>query len=250
MISREELHEIKEKKRTSLYYAEKEYLQYLFLYALSRTPEHFTFKGGTCLRICYELERASEDLDFSTTLKPSQLKEFMAQCLRHFSLVNIPAEIYAEKEFEGNIRFEVRCKGPLFTGKSASTNTLKIDFNKGTIIYKIAKVVPRLFSDVPAFTIITAEEKEILAEKIRALIKRAEPRDLYDIWMLISKKVPLDKHFLLKKLREEKRELTHLRFPPKEEYEQDLRVLISYVPPYVQVKKDVTAAIQKLQNAS
>jgi len=67
MISRQELAEIKERKKTNLYYEEKEYLQYIFLNAISKY-DNFVFKGGTCLRICYGLERASEDLDFHLRL--------------------------------------------------------------------------------------------------------------------------------------------------------------------------------------
>jgi hypothetical protein len=37
MISLEELNEVKEKRKTNLYYEEKEYLQYIFLNAMSRT---------------------------------------------------------------------------------------------------------------------------------------------------------------------------------------------------------------------
>jgi hypothetical protein len=48
-----------------LYYLEKEYLQYIFLDAISKYEDSIIFKGGTCLRLCYGLERASEDLDFS-----------------------------------------------------------------------------------------------------------------------------------------------------------------------------------------
>lgn len=60
MISLEELNEIKEKRKRSLYYEEKEYVQYIFLNAISKYSDSFVFKGGTCLRICFGLERASE----------------------------------------------------------------------------------------------------------------------------------------------------------------------------------------------
>src|SRR3989338_182901 len=81
MITREELYEVKEKRRTTLYYAEKEYLQYIFLNALSKHADDFAFKGGTCLRICYGLERASEDIDFSTSLDVKEIKKIVIQCL-------------------------------------------------------------------------------------------------------------------------------------------------------------------------
>ena len=84
MISIEELNQIKELKKNNLYYEEKEYLQYIFLNAISKYPENFIFKGGTCLRICYGIERASEDLDFSTNLTIKEIRELVKKHLKNF----------------------------------------------------------------------------------------------------------------------------------------------------------------------
>ncbi len=247
MISTEELEEVKERKKTNLYYEEKEYLQYIFLNAISKYPDNFVFKGGTCLRIFFGLERASEDLDFSTNLGINALRNIVYQCLKDFELLNLDYTIYSEKEFKGNLRFEIRCKGPLFQEHTRTTNTLKIDFNKGKVKNKIVKVAQKLFSDVPLFTIIILDEKEILSEKIRALINRAESRDLYDVWMLLNKGVKIDKKLLYIKLREEKSKLSHLTLPAKEEYERDLKSLIRIVPPYEQIRKEVLDAFKKIK---
>lgn len=246
MITKEELNEIKEKRKTSTYYEEKEYLQYVFLNAISKYHENFVFKGGTCLRICYDLERASEDLDFSTNLSAKDIREIIKKCLNDFTLLNIEFNIYAEKEFKGNIRFEMRFKGPLYSGNNQSTNTLKVDFNKSKAINRKAKVIQKLFSDVPTFTIIALDEKEILAEKIRSLINRSQPRDLYDIWMLIQNKIEIDRKLLTEKLKEEKSDIKKLRFPSKEEYETDLKNLLHYLPPYGQVKREVELFLDKI----
>src|SRR3989344_2153342 len=165
MITIEELNEIKERRKTNLYYEEKEYLQYIFLNAISKYTDNFIFKGGTCLRVCFGLERASEDLDFSTNLNMNRVKEIVHKCLKDFDLLNIKYKIYSEKEFEGNLRIEARFEGPLFAGNPSSTNTLKIDFNKRKVKNKAAKVVQKLFSDIPLFTIIALDENEILVEK-------------------------------------------------------------------------------------
>lgn len=246
MITREELVRIKESRRTNLYYVEKEYLQYVFLHALANYPEHFIFKGGTCLRICYGLERASEDLDFSMSVSSSKVKEIVIKCLKNFELLNIKHTLYAEKEFAGNIRFEIRFEGPLFVGNPESTNTLKIDFNKAKVYSPLAKVVPRVFSDVPLFTLKVMHEKEILAEKIRALINRSESRDLYDLWVLLSKKVEVDEKLIALKLKEEKSKFADVRFPSQQKYERDLKVLVPLLPSYDQVVKEVKAQLHCL----
>lgn len=247
MITKEELARIKEIRKTNLYYEEKEYLQYIFLNAISQYSENFVFKGGTCLRICYGLERASEDLDFSTNLKPEKIKQIIEKCLKNFDLLNIKYNIYAEKQYQGNFRMEIRFEGPLFSGNPESTNTLKIDFNKQKAYLHIVNVVQKLFSDVPLFTIVVLDEKEILAEKIRALINRNESRDLYDLWILINKQIDLDKRFLLIKLKEEKSNLNNLKLPSKQKYELDLKDLVKVLPTYEQVKNDVIKYVQNIK---
>ena len=246
MISTKELNEVKEKRKTTSYYEEKEYLQYIFLNAVSRYSDNFVFKGGTCLRICFGLERASEDLDFSTNLNIKKIKEIVIKCLRDFELLNMNYKIYSEKGHEGNLRIEARFEGLFFVGKQSSTNTLKLDFNKRKIKNKVAKVIQKLFSDVPLFTLVVLDEKEILAEKIRALINRTEPRDFYDVWMLLNKNVVIDKKLLFEKLKEEKSRISDLKFPSKEVYERDLKNLINYVPPYEQLKKEILKEIADL----
>ena len=246
MISIEELNQVKIKRKTNLYYEEKEYLQYIFLSAISKYPDNFVFKGGTCLRICFEHERASEDLDFNTNLNVDKIKVVVEECLKEFKLLNINCKIYSEKVFEGNMRIEIRFEGPLFAGKLSSTNTLKIDFNKGKVKHKIVKVVQRLFSDVPQFTIVVLGEKEIFAEKIRALISRGEPKDLYDVWMLLNEKIELDKELVLSKLKEEKIDFAKLKIPSKEEYTTALKNLVNILPPYEQVRKEVNELLDDL----
>jgi predicted nucleotidyltransferase component of viral defense system len=217
------------------------------IFEVSKYPENFIFKGGTCLRVCFGTERASEDLDFSTNLGISKIKEIINKCLKDFEMLNIPYEIYSEKEFEGNIRIEIRFKGPLFTGQGSSTNTLKIDFNKGKAKNKIVKVIQKLFSDIPLFMLVALDEKEILAEKIRALANRGESKDLYDVWVLLNKKAEVDKNLIFEKLKEEKSSLSNLKFPSKEEYERDLKNLVSYTPSYEQAIREVSEMINKIK---
>ncbi|MBS3159926.1 nucleotidyl transferase AbiEii/AbiGii toxin family protein [Candidatus Woesearchaeota archaeon] len=111
----------------------------------------------------------------------------------------------------------------------------------------MSKVIPQLFSDVPLFILIILDEKEIFAEKIRALVSRSEARDLYDVWILLNKKVEIDKKLILEKLKEENKRLSDLKLPSKEEYTNNLKQLVSFVPSYEQVKKEVLELIKKIK---
>ena len=246
MISREELERVREKRGTNLYYAEKEYLQHIFLHAISRHAG-FVFKGGTCLRICYGMERASEDLDFSVRLDANGMRAAFAECMKDFARLDIGCETPVEKAFKGNVRFEVRFRGPMYDGGRQSTNTLKIDFSRANAQRVVPHVVSRLFSDIPVFTLNALAEEEILAEKIRALAARGQPRDLYDVWMLLQAGVKVDKALLKEKLAEGHNSLRGVKFPGKEEYVSDLKDLVPLLPDYGHVKKYVEGELGKLE---
>ena len=246
MITKEELLRMREQRRTNLYYTEKEYLQYIFLHAIAKYGEAFIFKGGTCLRICYGLQRASEDLDFNTILPISKVREILQNCLKDYELLNIHHDVYVEKEYDGNKRFEVRFNGPLYNGSKESTNTLKLDFNKKKVKNIIVKVIPQIFSDVPLFTVVSLAEHEIFAEKLRALVSRGAPRDAYDVWILLQKKVKLDKSLIFEKFEEEQISTPKLKFPDEKVYMRDLKQLVEHVPPYAQVKEEVLAVVLPL----
>ena len=245
MISREELADIARRKKTNIYFEEKEYLQYIFLYGISSYADKFVFKGGTCLRICYGMERASEDLDFSSSLGLGGIRIAFETCLKGFEHLGIEHETPVEKSFEGNIRFEVRFMGPLYAGDRRTTNTLKIDFNQNKS-GSVPKVAAKLFSDVFPFTLNVQGESEILAEKVRSLAMRKQPRDLYDVWMLIQTGVEVDKSMLMRKLKEERAELSGISLPSKGEYEGDLRGLLAHLPDYKHVKDAVTKFLSSL----
>ena len=247
MISIEELKQIKEIRKTNLYYAEKEYLQYIFLNSMSKYADNFVFKGGTCLRIAFELERASGDLDFNANLSIKDIKKIARSCLKDFDFLNIPNEIYSEKMFEGNYRIEIRFQGPLYNGDNRTKNTIKIDFNKRKNVYKEARLIKKLFSDVPPFTIIVMEKKEILAEKLRALCMRTEPRDFYDVWAILSLGEPIDKKLLYKKLEEDNIKYFKLNLPSRKSYENDLKLLLKNSPDYDKVVKCVNNYLFNIQ---
>ncbi|MBU1199370.1 MAG: nucleotidyl transferase AbiEii/AbiGii toxin family protein [Nanoarchaeota archaeon] len=239
MISIEELKKVKEIRKTSLYHAEKEYFQYIFLNSISKYSSDFVFKGGTCLRIAFELERASEDLDFNTSLPVKEIKTRIRNCLKDFDYLNITHKIYSEKIHKGNYRAEIRFQGPLYTGNKSATNTIKIDCNKRRVFNKETRVIKKAFSDIPPFTIRVMAKEEILAEKLRALCMRVEPRDLYDTWLLINLGVNLNKKLLYTKLREDNIREFRLKLPSKKEFQNDLKLLLKSYPDYEQVIEEI-----------
>lgn len=70
MISETQLEQLSQYFKVDKFTIFREYLQTLFLNYLykEKLAEKIFFKGGTCLHLCYNSPRFSEDLDFLTTL--------------------------------------------------------------------------------------------------------------------------------------------------------------------------------------
>jgi hypothetical protein len=56
------------------------------------------------------------------------------------------------------------------------------------------------YDDVPPFVVSVLTPEHLLAEKVRALIVRAKPRDLYDVWLLLAQGVTLERGLVEQKL--------------------------------------------------
>lgn len=81
----------------------REYLQVLILKAIytSKYGKNLSFMGGTCLRICYDLKRYSEDLDFalkerSNTYSFKKLNEVIVTFLKNTNF-EVDAQISEDK---------------------------------------------------------------------------------------------------------------------------------------------------------
>lgn len=243
MINREELVKIAKEKNLDLYQQEKEYLQYIFLSKIVDYKD-FILKGGTCLRICYGYFRFSEDLDFNTSLSPKKVKEVVRKVLNSFMLLNISYEIIKEELFKKNYTTTIRFNGPLYSGRKDSTNTIGLDIGKRKIGRFNVVQVNEKYSDVPAFFVRCYFEEEILAEKIRTVIMRCYPRDLFDVWVL-SQKVKLNKKLVLDKLKEAN--VNKINFCSKKEYYRDLNALLTIVPDYEIVIEKVRNLLKEIK---
>lgn len=171
--------------------------------ALSRD---LVFKGGTALRKIYSSTwRYSEDLDFTLSRSVSR-SELIAACAtwcertaRASGLTlgspeeDTPAP--AKLAQQGNFAIWLPFVGPL--GKSARHRRIKVDISatEPILLPPEQRAVTADFSDqhrIKRKVQVYAAE-EILAEKLRSLLQRREPRDLYDTWRLLtSGEVSLD----------------------------------------------------------
>lgn len=202
MLNYEELENIARLKRLSLINAEKDYLQDLVLFSIySILGKELVFKGGTCLFKIYKLNRFSEDLDFTLTSK-IDIKKISKKVIADLLLLNIKGRIKEIKEYRNEINIRLLLNGPLYKGSKETQCFIPLNISmKEQILLEPKKenIIP-LYKEIPNFELFVMQEKEILAEKVRAIFTRMKPRDIYDLWFLLRKDIDFDSQLINKKL--------------------------------------------------
>jgi predicted nucleotidyltransferase component of viral defense system len=178
---------------------ERDYCLSWFLVGLSRTSlrDRLAFKGGTALKKCYFGDyRFSEDLDFTLyeeTLWDDIQRElyFVFKQTQEASGVDINLDRMDRHQHQNSHTFYLTYEGPL---PRTREKTVKVDITiREQIVFSLMDC-PILhgykeYEDLPEDAILRAYSlDEIAVEKIIALLDRArnEPRDLYDIWYLVT----------------------------------------------------------------
>lgn len=188
----------------------KEYMQYVILSFIYNNPLYskWVMYGGTALRICYKLDRMSEDLDFQVAQKVdlNLLKENLTKYLINDTGLE-------EKDFEISIKtrenndtdnivisFKDLLKD-LDLGITWTSLKLKLDVNKFGVDQFEQELIP-ISNEGYVFSIRTYPLGTLMASKLAAVFLRTERfkgqerfeykgRDIYDtFWYLQNKVVP------------------------------------------------------------
>jgi len=227
-------------------YAEKDYLLELVLFSLSKNmKDELIFKGGTALYKFFKLDRFSEDLDFSG-VKEIDIGGLMKKVMNDLSKFNVESEISKIKEPFNSVLITLRIKGQLYDGNPRTVSNIRIDINKKSKVElePLRLKFASLYRDIPSFYVLVMQEKEILAEKIRALMTRDKARDLYDAFELIMNKIEIDKKLIEKKLRYynlkfSKGELSKSIDEKEKLWGVELKPLLVELPDFAEVKKKI-----------
>jgi len=193
MIEPREISNTASKKKLREVQIEKDYIIGWFLRGISKNKilnEMLIFKGGTALRkIYFDDFRLSEDLDFTYAGDIMDTKEIKNEFTIVTDWIEIESKIKAEVENEitnsfGNYSFDLKYTGPL----GGSDKSIKVDISENEILVNktIHKEIRDEYSDSEKnCKILCYSIEEIISEKLRSLMQRTAPRDLYDIWFLI-----------------------------------------------------------------
>jgi len=181
IITRQQLEIINRKTlRYPLQTAEKDYFLALVMQIISDSHlgEKLVFKGGTAVNHCYlEQSRFSEDLDFSS----NQLHLSLEEIRGIFSGVNFLA---VKKDYQSGATIKI--ERLQYTGPLTLPNSLKVEIDLLQNILLPPKLMT--YNNVWGldFKVRVMDEREICAEKIRAMSDRARYRDFYDLFLLLE----------------------------------------------------------------
>jgi predicted nucleotidyltransferase component of viral defense system len=159
----------------------------------SYLKEKLIFKGGTALRKIYFNDfRLSEDLDFTYNGDDFNLDETKMQFGKLIEWVKDESRITLNMQNEvlhqtGNFNFFLGYTGPL--GGAGANKNIKIDIANDEMLCNdpVEKKVNNEYSDLTdEFKINCYPIEEIITEKMRSLMQRTMPRDLYDLWYLFE----------------------------------------------------------------
>ncbi|MBN1860858.1 MAG: nucleotidyl transferase AbiEii/AbiGii toxin family protein [Candidatus Thermoplasmatota archaeon] len=239
MITKIELGKIAEQKHLSPRNTEKDYLLELILYNLTDFRRTLVFKGGTALYKFYNLNRFSEDLDFDIAGKQFNLNALTKKILRGFELTGIQRTLDETTEYHNEINMRFIARGPLYDGSKNSMSRVTLNLSKRerpTLTSN--KLLIASYPEIPSFEVNVLDTKEIVAEKIRCIMTREKPRDIYDLWFLCKRKTPIDLLLINKKLKLYKVVFDRTLFLEKIQqkrnmWTQDLKdLIIGTLPPF------------------
>ena len=200
MLTRTQIQRLAQRNHIGMQAQERDYLQHLLLMLFYTRSQALIFKGGTALRLVYRGVRYSEDLDFSALISgepvaaPVRIAELrglwqaVVADLRDFG-----AEGELRNVWEGEVgfSFDVSYQGPLYDGRDRSKGKVRVDVSlRGEPSATRRELVRSEYDDVRPFVVTVLSPEHLLAEKVRALLVRAKPRDLYDVWLMVEQGVP------------------------------------------------------------
>ena len=194
IISEDKLKFLAGKYGYNLIYLEKDYFLTLLLYII-KDVEGIYFKGGTCLnKIFLDHTRLSEDLDFASSKSIESVMKSIESCIDK----KIFPKIETDKTTDNFVRYHIYYKSYF-----QLTSYLLLDINKKATVHIKPELhkVPNFYG--LDFSINCLHIDEIVAEKIRALITRNQPRDYYDAYFIL-KKYNLNLGFVKAKMKEAK----------------------------------------------
>jgi len=248
MLDDKEIASLAKVRRIRPWQEERRYLQAMVLYSLSRSPP--VLKGGTYLWFFHGLNRFSEDLDFTATGSIDRnLVEDVSDTLLLFGLRN---DVRVLKDDRHVFSFRVDARGPLHRSeKDVSRTKVEISRRERVVLSPLVMRLDEPRYGLPLVFLRGMDLREVISEKVRALLTRATARDLYDLWHVVVR-LDLEPDFELvaKKMDFYSKKYSHEELIRRisfmrDSWEKELGpIVIGELPSFDEVKASVLAALR------
>lgn len=243
MIEKETIEQLAKTWHIKPWQQEKHYIQSAILSQMGEYP--LVFKGGTYLWFFHGLPRFSEDLDF--TLK-GELPESMSEKIsKGLDLLEIPHSVKKIHNNQIALSFRISIRGPLYKNENSLCHVyIEISRRENVLLKTIPFELANSNYFLPATLIRGMALEEVAAEKIRAIMTRDKPRDVFDLAFLIQhKKVPYNEKHIQKKLnyyneKFDNKKLIQKAKEKKKNWEKEMAsIVLSKLPPFEQEIKTI-----------
>lgn len=189
------------------YQKEKDYLQEMMLSNIyNELDDSLVFKGGTALSKFYKSPRFSDDLDFTFVQKGRKAAALIKEKLDFIcsgKRFEYSVRTIRKYEGKGKLNYELSIGGPLLE-MLGKYQHLKIEVNMNDSVMQPTETVRRdpKYPDIGPYIAVAMSRKEILAEKVDALLFRHNPkaRDLFDLSFLVKGDTEVNAGFIERKL--------------------------------------------------
>ena len=193
--------------------AQQEVMQQIALYGLYRGGffDHAAFYGGTCLRIFHNLQRYSEDMDFTLTEKDANihLENYFPQLIEAFKLTGreVPIKKREKKTFGKVESAFLKDNTDVYDIAFQTEKTIKVKIELDTDpplgFETEQKTLLKPFSTMIRCVALS----DLYAGKMHALLyrnwkTRVKGRDWYDFQWYVANRVPLNFGHLQKRVAE------------------------------------------------
>lgn len=252
MLTRRQIQRLAQRNHIGMHTQERDYVQHLLLAALYAQTQTLVFKGGTAIRMIYRGHRYSEDLDFNGPDEVEALRRIWNAVVAEVDAYGVHTEIRNAWESGAGYSFDVSFHGPLYDGRDRSKGKVRIDLNRRPepVETRRALVVSE-YDDIRPFVVTVLTPEQVLAEKVRALMVRGKPRDLYDLWLLLRQEVRCDRDLIDRKLALYGLDFRTTAFDEalarvEADWERDLRPLLPQWVPFDDVRRDVRRDVEAM----
>ncbi len=236
MIERETIEKLAKVWNAKPWQQEKHYIQSAILSQMGEFP--LVFKGGTYLWFFHGLERFSEDLDFTLNEKfPLGMDQRISNGLH---LLEISHAIKVTQDNPTGFSLHISAKGPLYKNENSLCHVY-IEISRRENIMRETRAFELSNSNylIPSTIIRGMSLDEVAAEKVRAIVTRDKPRDVYDLAFLVQqKKIPFNERFINQKMRyyqekfDEKRLMKKLEEKRKDWKKEMNNITLTKLPPF------------------